>query len=65
MWLLELQTECAKILARGELIKDNHTTGAAAIIAYVNNRCQYDRDTVADYAIEECELFVKVMWLIA
>lgn len=65
VWLLELQTECANILSNGGIIKDKHTKGAAAIISYVNNRCQYYKDTIADYAIEECVLFVKVMGLIA
>lgn len=60
-WYNELLTECSRILSYGATNTDTHKMAAAEIISYVTNRCQYDNDTVADYSIEECELFFKVM----
>lgn len=61
IWYNELLTECSRILSYGATKTDTHKMAAAEIISYVANRCRYNNDTVADYSIEECELFLKVM----
>lgn len=60
-WYNELLLECSRILAYGGSSTDTHKMAATVSLSYVTNRCQYDKDTVADYAIEECELFFKIM----